>query len=280
MRWTTALLAIFAPAAAMAAAPDMLVPIPPETALPAAPGSGRLLIAGDSTAQGYGQERYPQSGWGQYLACGLVSEAQVLNRAKAARSTRTFIAEGRWDQLMAESRPGDTVLIQFGHNDAARNKPERFADPATTFRDNLLRMVWETRGRQAVPVLVTPVIRRSIWEDGKAHADFAEWSAVTRAVAAQTGTALIDLEASSRTLVDSFGPEPARALYLHSAPGAWPAFPKGIDDDTHFSEIGARRMAGLIAAGLAALPIPAARLVLPSRPDLERSAPLGNGQCH
>jgi lysophospholipase L1-like esterase len=250
-------------------------------ALAAAPAMAQsIFIAGDSTAQTYTQARYPQSGWGQYLACGLTPGAKVINRAIAARSTRTFIAENRWDSLMAEVRPGDTVLIQFAHNDATRTKPERFADPATTFHDNLLRFVWETRGRQAVPVLVTPVIRRSIWEDGKAHADFAEWSAVTRAVAAQTNTPLIDLENSSRELVDSFGPEPARALYLHYPAGAWPAFPKGIDDDTHFSEIGARRIAGLIAAGLAALPIPAAKLVLPARPDLERTTPLGTGQCH
>ncbi|MBC2667189.1 rhamnogalacturonan acetylesterase [Novosphingobium flavum] len=253
----------------------------PVAAQPAAPpASGRILIAGDSTAQTYGPERYPQSGWGQYLGCALVPGAQVINRAIAARSTRTFIGEHRWDDLMVETRPGDTILIQFGHNDAAYEKPERFAAATTMFRDNLLRFVWEARGRQAVPVLVTPVARRSFWDDGKARADFPEYSAVTRAVAAQTGTPLVDLEAASRTLIDRTGREPARALYLHYPPGVWPGFPKGIDDDTHFSEIGARRMAGLIADALSALPIPASALVAKERPDLARAAPLGTGACH
>ncbi|MFM6932932.1 MAG: rhamnogalacturonan acetylesterase [Novosphingobium sp.] len=241
---------------------------------------GRILIAGDSTAQEYGQDRYPQAGWGQFLACGLVPGTQVLNRAKAARSTRTFIAERRWDDLMAESRPGDTVLIQFGHNDAAYEKPERFADATTTFRDNLLRMVWETRGRRAVPVLVTPVARRSFWDNGQTRADFAEYSAVTRSVAAATGTQLIDLEALSRQLITRTGAEPSRELYLHYPAGRWPAYPKGIDDDTHFSEIGARRMADLVAGALAALPLPAAALVAKERPDLTRAAPKGDAACH
>lgn len=256
-----------------AAAPLAAQPVGP-------PASGRILIASDSTAQTYPKERYPQSGWGQYLACGLVPGAQVINRAIAARSTRTFIAEKRWDDLMAETRPGDTILIQFAHNDAARDKPERFADATTVYRDNLLRMIWEARGRQAVPVLVTPAIRRSFWENGKVHADFAEWSAVARALAVSTGTPLLDLEESSRQLVDSLGPEGARPLYLHYPAGAWPVWPKGVDDDTHFSELGARRMAELVAGGLAALPIPAARLVAPERPDLARAVPLGTGACH
>lgn len=241
---------------------------------------GRILIAGDSTAQGYGQDRYPQAGWGQFLGCGLVPGAEVLNRAKAARSTRTFIGEHRWDDLMAESRPGDTVLIQFGHNDAAYEKPERFADATTTFRDNLLRMVWETRGRQAVPVLMTPVARRSFWDNGQTRADFAEYSAVTRSVAAATGTPLIDLEALSRQLIASTGAEKSRSLYLHYPAGRWPAFPKGIDDDTHFSEIGARRIAELVAGALSALPAPAAGLVARERPDLARDVPVGSGACH
>lgn len=244
------------------------------------PSPARILIAGDSTAQGYGPERYPQSGWGQFLVCGLKPGSEVVNRARAGRSTRTFISEKRWDELMAETRPGDTVLIQFGHNDAAYEKPERFADATTTFRDNLLRMIWETRGRQAVPVLLTPVARRSFWDNGETRADFAEYSAVTRSLAASTGTALIDLEALSRQMIKAAGAQPARDLYLHYPAGRWPAFPKGIDDDTHFSEIGARRVADLVAGALAGLPVPAAASVAGDRPDLTRTAAKGDGACH
>jgi lysophospholipase L1-like esterase len=86
-------------------------------------------VAGDSTVQTYDVVHYPQAGWGQFLACGLKPGAVVINRAIGGRSTKSFIAEGRWDRLMAEIKPGDTVLIQFGHNDATKAKPERYADP-------------------------------------------------------------------------------------------------------------------------------------------------------
>lgn len=240
----------------------------------------RLFIASDSTAQAYDASRYPQAGWGQFLACGLTTDATVINHAIGGRSTRTFISEGRWDRLMAEVQAGDTVLIQFGHNDSTRYRPERFAEAATTFRDNLLRFVWELRGAGAVPVLLTPVARRSFDADGKAKADYAEYSAVTREVALISGSPLIDLESVSRALIDRTGAETARAFYLHYPAGSFPAFPQGIADETHFSEIGARRIAGLIIDALGRLDIPAAKLALPTHPDLERSTLLGSTACH
>jgi lysophospholipase L1-like esterase len=245
----------------------------------ATPAPTRILLAGDSTVQTYTPDRFPQGGWGQFLACGLSGDAAVVNRAIGGRSTKSFINEGRWDRMMAEVRPGDTVLIQFGHNDATKAKPERFADPAM-YRDNLLRFIWETRGHGAFPVLVTPVARRSFDAAGKARADFAEYSAVMRELAASTATPLIDLEGASRNLLDRVGAENARAYYMNLAPGAYPAFSAGLADDTHFNELGARLMADLVAEQLAGLSVPAAKAVLAQRPDLERSTPLGRYACH
>lgn len=239
-----------------------------------------IFIAGDSTAQTYKQDRYPQTGWGQMLPCGLTGDVRVENRAMGGRSTKSFIAEGRWDKIMADVKPGDVVLIQFGHNDASQNKPERYAPAATLYRDNLLRMVWETKGHGATPILITPVTRRSFGPDGKTKADFAAWSAVVRDIAATTGTQLIDLEASSRGWVDAKGVEPSKALFLHYPAGRWPGFKDGITDDTHFSELGARGVAELIAADLARTGLPVAAKVAKVRPGLTRSAPLGSTSCH
>lgn len=239
----------------------------------------RILIAGDSTVQTYDAARYPQAGWGQFLACGLSRDAIVLNRAIGGRSTKSFVNEGRWTRLMAEVRAGDTVLIQFGHNDATKAKPERYADPGL-YRDYLLRFIWETRGHGAHPVLVTPVARRSFDEAGKARADFAEYSAVMRELSASTATPLIDLEGASRNMLDRVGAENARIYYMNLAPGAYPAFAAGLADDTHFTELGARTMANFVLEQLAGLDVPAARSVLGRRPDLERSTPLGSYACH
>lgn len=243
------------------------------------PHPSRVLIAGDSTVQTYDAARYPQAGWGQFLQCGLSRDAVVINRAIGGRSTRSFIDEGRWDRMMSEVRSGDTVLIQFGHNDATKARPERYADPAT-FRDNLLRFIWESRGHGAHPVLVTPVARRSYDEAGKSRADFAEYSAVMRELAAKTATPLIDLEGASRNLLDRVGAEKARAYYMNLEPGRYPAFAAGQADDTHFTELGARWMADMVAEQLAGLSVPAASAVLPERADLERAASLGSYACH
>lgn len=240
----------------------------------------RLFIASDSTAQVYKADRYPQSGWGQMLPCGLQPDTVVVNRAIGGRSTKSFIAEGRWDSLLAEAKPGDVVLIQFGHNDSSTTKPERYAPAATLYRDNLLRMIWEARGHGLVPVLVTPPVRRS-FDGTRVKADFAAYSEVMRALVSSTNTPLLDLEARSAELVQRLGPEGSRALYLHLTPeDKAPGFPKGVDDDTHFSEVGARAIADLVAQELKNLKLPIAEKVLPERPDLTRTNALGSTACH
>lgn len=239
----------------------------------------RIFIASDSTAQAYGADKYPQAGWGQMLKCGLAPDVEVINRAIGGRSTRTFLSEGRWDRLLAEARPGDVVLIQFGHNDASYSRPERYAPAATLYRDNLMRMIWEARGRGLTPVLVTPPARRS-FENGHAKADFADYSRVERDLVVSAGVPLIDLEARSREMLDRTGEDASKKFYLHyTAANGAPGYPNGVDDDTHFSELGARAMANIVAQELKALKLPVAAKVLADRPDLTRAEPLGSTAC-
>jgi lysophospholipase L1-like esterase len=262
-----------APALALAL---LAAPVP---ALAAPPGD-TILIASDSTAANYKADKYPQAGWGMMLGCGLSPEVRVANHAMGGRSTRTFLSEGRWERLRSEILPGDTVLIQFGHNDAYRPKPERWAPAATDYRNNLLRFIWDVRTAGGTPVLVTPVARRSFGADGKAKADYPEYSAVMRDLAASTHTAIIDLESLSRGWVDRAGREPSKALYLHYTPQDHaPGFPKGVADDTHFSELGARGIANLVAGALKALNLPISAKVLAERPALTRTTPLGKTSC-
>lgn len=260
-------------AAAFAA---LLAPLP---AFATQPGD-TILIASDSTASTYKGDRYPQTGWGQMLSCGLSPDIRVSNHAIGGRSTRTFRSEGRWERLLGEITPGDTVLIQFGHNDATRAKPERWAPAATDYRDNLLRFIWDVRTAGGTPVLVTPVARRSFGADGKAKADFADYSAVMRDLSAGTHTPLIDLESLSRAWVDRAGEAASKAYYLHYTPQDHaPGFPKGIADNTHFSELGARNVANLVAGGLKALNLSISAKVLADRPALARTTALGKTSC-
>jgi lysophospholipase L1-like esterase len=247
-------------------------------ALPAV-AQERIFIASDSTAQDYKPDRFPQMGWGMFLKCALQPGVEVENRAIGGRSTRTFLSEGRWDKLLADARAGDVVLIQFGHNDASHSRPERYAPAATVYRDNLLRMIWEAKGRGLFPVLVTPPARRS-FEDGRAKADFAAWSAVERELVVTTNTPLIDLEARSLEFVTRAGEAGAKKYFLHLTPAdKAPGFPRGVTDDTHFSELGARAMANLVAGELKGLKLPVAEKVLADRADLTRTTPLGSAAC-
>lgn len=239
-----------------------------------------IHIAGDSTAQSYEAKRYPQTGWGHMLICGLKLGIAVRNHAMAGRSTKTFIEEGRLDRIKEEIKAGDTLLIQFGHNDANTHRPGRYAAPAGAYRANLLKMIEVARSVGAQPVLITPVIRRN-FVAGRVRADFRPWSDEMRRLATETKVPLIDLEAASAALVQRTGAEQSKAFYLHyDAADGVAAFPKGITDDTHFSELGARRVADIVAGRLRQLRLPVSEFVLKRRPALARTATLGSTKCN
>ena len=153
----------------------------------------RIIIASDSTAANYGADRYPQMGWGMVLKCSLDPNVEVVNLARGGRSTKTFIEEGLWDQLLAQLKPGDTVLIQFGHNDADTKKIVRFTDPNGAYDVNLRRFVTDVRAAKATPVLVTP-IARWMWENGQPKDAHGPYAATIHRVAADLKVPLVDLD--------------------------------------------------------------------------------------
>ncbi|MBT9446895.1 MAG: rhamnogalacturonan acetylesterase [Hyphomonadaceae bacterium] len=221
-----------------------------------APQPPRVIIVGDSTASAYGPERYPRMGWGMVLACGLSAGVTVDNRAVSGRSTKSFIDEGHWSRAIAQARPGDVVLIQFGHNDEKVEDPTRFTQPAGAFTDNLQRFIEEVRASGASPVLVTPVARRR-FVDGRAADSHGAYDDAVRALAAATRTPMVDLASDSLAFLQSEGEEGSRRFYLHLEPAdGVAAYPQGVRDDTHFSEHGARAIARLVAKRLATLATP------------------------
>jgi lysophospholipase L1-like esterase len=235
----------------------------------------KVLIASDSTAADYAARRWPQMGWGMVLRCSLDNSVTVDNWAREGRSTRTFISEGLLDQLAQRTKPGDTVLIQFGHNDAAVSKP-RYASP-TDYGANLRHFIAVVRERQAQPVLLTPVARRR-FENGRIVESHGEYPQVARAVAAETHTPLIDLDADSMEYFQSVGDEGSKKYYLHyTAADRIPTFPAGIIDDTHFNELGARAVAALVARRLAEFNIPLSKHVRPV--TLESLRAVGEPSC-
>lgn len=203
---------------------------------------------GDSTMAEKRDDRRPETGWGECIARHLRPDAavSVRNHAVNGRSTKSFIAEGRWDSVLDSLRPGDYVFIQFGHND---NKPEdstRFTNASTIYKENLRRYVSDTRARKATPVLLTSIVRRNFNESGVLVDTHGGYPDAMRQVAAELGVTLVDAQLLTEKLVLALGPDSSRSLYMHLAPTDSPNYPDGRADDTHLKTAGAERVAALI----------------------------------
>jgi lysophospholipase L1-like esterase len=219
----------------------------------------RIFLAGDSTMSIKDLRAFPETGWGMPFVHMWDSSVTIVNLAKNGRSTKSFRAEGLWQQILDAAQPGDHVIIQFGHNDESKDKGDRYSPP-DSFQMNLSRFISEARSKQAVPVLVTPVSRRKFDASGQALPTHAEYSPLVVEVARRENVLLIDLDEKSRALYQRFGPENSKWLFLQLQPGEHPNHPEGKNDNTHFSELGARLIAQIMWRSLTdSLPDLAAR---------------------
>ncbi len=208
-----------------------------------------VYLIGDSTIASKSTKAYPETGWGTPFTYFFDSTVVVDNRARNGKSTRTFMAENLWQPVVDNLRAGDYVLIQFGHNDEVKEK-KSYTTPEE-FKTNLRRYVKETREKKANPVLISPVARRRFAE-GKVQDSHAEYSPFVKQIAQELNVPFIDLNEKSIALLQEFGEEKSKLLFLQLAPGEHPNYPDGKDDNTHFSELGARKMAQLVLAELRA----------------------------
>jgi lysophospholipase L1-like esterase len=203
-----------------------------------------IAIAGDSTVANY-PTAVPQAGWGQFLPQRFDAGVRVVNLAKNGRSTKTFLQEGLWAQVLGQ-KP-DIVLIQFGHNDSHTPDHPEHTEAAGEYQALLSRFVDEARAGGAVPVLVTPVQRRTTVDSLMPYAQ------AMAKVAAQKKVTLIDLHRLSGE------------FYTWIGPGETAAMAKSSEDNTHFNVAGAQRIAGLVWDELVAdLPQLAPHVALPS----------------
>ncbi|WP_212998690.1 rhamnogalacturonan acetylesterase [Winogradskya consettensis] len=213
-----------------------------------------VFVAGDSTAATYATADVPRAGWGQALPAFLRPGIAVSNAALSGASSKSFADLGRLDLILAAIRPGDTLLVSFGHNDEKAEDPARYTEPWTTFQDYLRRYLDGARARHAHPVLVTPVERRRFTADGVPYLSHGEYPDAMRDLAARTRTPLVDLTALSFDLWSKLGPEPTKDYFLWLDPGESVNYPAGVADNTHFQAHGAIEVARLVAAHARTLP--------------------------
>ena len=234
-----------------------------------------IFVIGDSTAAnkdttGGKVER----GWGMMLQnCFDADYILVDNHAVNGRSSKSFLDEGRWDKVLSKIRPGDYVIIQFGHNDE-KAQPERHTDPGSTFDENLARYVRETREHGGIPVLMNPVVRRNFLVKAPVIADDEQLRTSTfsdgakmvegdtlidthglyrvapRNVARLMNCHFIDANQITHDLEQGLGREASKKLHMWFRPGEEPSVPQGKQDNTHYNIYGAQVVADLLADAL------------------------------
>ena len=217
-----------------------------------------IFVVGDSTANNHADGGL---GWGDpFISYFDAAKVNVLNRARAGRSSRTFITEGLWARVLSEMKRGDFVIIQFGHNDAGKINDEtraRGSLPGTGEEtqeiDNLLtkkhevvhtygwymrKMIADTKAKGARPIILSLTVR-NIWKEGRVERGsdrFGQWAAE---IAQSQNVEFIDLTRIIADRYEELGQDKVQSLFG--------------PDHTHTSPAGAELNAELVVAGLKTL---------------------------
>ena len=200
-----------------------------------------IHMAGDSTMMTYRGKDAPQQGWGQRMQELVKDGVTVKNRSIGGRSTKSFKAEKRWENLLREVKKGDFVIIQFGHNDGTKAKPERYTDPKTEYKENMKGFVEDVRRAGGIPVIATSIPFGIYLENGslKPAGFLNPYLQSAREVATETKCDLVDLYAYADRVLNAAGEKKGTQLYLELKPGEYPNYPEGRSDRCHISFRGA-----------------------------------------
>lgn len=218
-----------------------------------------LYIIGDSTVKnGKGKGDGDLWGWGSVLDGYFdTTRIAVRNFALGGRSSRTFITEGHWDEVLEQLKPGDFVIMQFGHNDGGplddtarargtiKGTGEETKDiynPIMKRNETVHTYGWymrkyanDAKAKGATAIICSP-IPRNMFSAGhvlRNGGDYGGWSAAT---AATTGAYFIDLNGLIADVYERLGEDSVKGFF----PG----------DHTHTNAEGARLNADMVVKGI------------------------------
>ena len=228
----------------------------------------RIFLCGDSTGKNEDKKPDGMWGWGSQ-AYTIFDEAKCtfINCAKAGRSTRTYLNDGRWEEVYRTLRPGDYVLIQFGHNDIGgidkdkergviacaedsckvfKSKNSGKYEVVYSFGWYIHKMIVDAKEKGAIPVILsfTP---RNEWPDGKIERRnnnyIPQWD---EKVAKENGVEFVDIHNITADFLD----KKCSSKKGDSQAAKDKAMKYFNHDHTHLSLLGARTNCQSLAKGL------------------------------
>jgi len=228
-----------------------------------------VFLCGNSTV--VDQTNEPWTSWGQIIPAYFDGRIAISNHAESGESTSSFLRGKRLDKVLAMSRPGDWIIMEFGHND----EKDRIDGSGAwyNFSANLKVFIDRARNAGLNPVLVTPAARRFFDEEGKVRNTHGEYPDAIRAIAERENIPLIDLTEMSAILYETLGEEGSKKAFVHYGANTFPRQHTELADNTHFNPYGATQIAKCIAEGIRqCVPELARHLLLkegysPSKPD-------------
>jgi lysophospholipase L1-like esterase len=218
-----------------------------------------IYIAGDSTV--VDQDKEPWAAWGQMLPNFFTSAVSFSNQAESGETIKSFVGERRLDKIMSTIKPGDYLLIQFGHNDQKAGSGQ--VPAMTDFKTYLRSYIDQAKAKGASTVLVTPMNRRNFDADGHITATLGDYPQSMKDVAAERKLGLIDLNAMSKVLFETLGKEGTLHAFVHYPANTFPDQPTEFKDDTHFNAYGAYELARCIVQSISDQSLPLAKYLRP-----------------
>lgn len=230
-----------------------------------------IFMIGDSTMADKDMKKAPEErGWGMVLQGFFTENVIIDNHAVNGRSSKSFIDEGRWKKVYDKMKPGDYLVIQFGHNDEKRKDTLRYTRPLEEFAENYRIYIRGAKEKGATPIVMNCVARRNFFNaktkaeiddealrsvnrdkfsvsDEKINSDtlvdtHGEYAKVPARIAREMGVPFVDANKISTDLENRLGVKGSRELHMIKYNGK---------DNTHFNEYGAHEMASLLVDAMA-----------------------------
>ncbi len=201
-----------------------------------------IFMMGDSTMKFNDFLRYPQTGWGQVMQMFVKEDVLVLDYAENGRSTKSFIAEGRFAKILNQIKPNDIVICQFGHNDEKEYDKARYTAPYGEYQQNLKYFADEVHKHGAEIIYATSITRHK-FDNGVCVNSHGEYPNAMLEFAKNNGYTCIDLNQKTIDLYTKLGEDNSKKFHMIFDKGVYSHYPDGSDDHSHLVYTGALMVA-------------------------------------